>query len=254
MRILLALVISFISAGSLLAEEEATLKGRFILKGSAPEPTQFDLGRDACCVEASPKDERWLVGSSGGLANVVVSLRVGRDESVSLPKLEEATKAPQTLTNKDCRFTPRVMLMRAGQTLRLANDDPTTHNVAATFGRNTSLNVVLAPEKAREFLMSKPERKPMPVSCNIHPYMKGYVFVSEHPFVAVTNTHGEFEICHLPIGEWQFQFWHEGKYLKECSFTLGGVDYQSDKRGRVRIPLITDGVTELGDILLHVTE
>lgn len=254
MHFLPSLAIILFVTSSLLAAEEATLKGRFLLKGSVPKPTEFDLGRDACCVEAAPKDERWLVGPSGELANVVVSLRVGQDESIPNQTQKDVTEVPQTLTNKDCRFTPRITLMRVGQTLCLANDDPTTHNVAATFGRNTSLNVVLAPEKTREFLMAKPERKPMPVSCNIHPYMKGYVFVCDHPFAAVTDRNGEFEISHLPIGEWQFQFWHEGKYLKGCSFTLGATEYQTDQRGRVRIPLKTNHVTKLGDILLHAKE
>ena len=253
-RYLLALIGLLLPASALLADKGATLKGQIILEGSPPKQIEFDLGRDACCVEAAPKDERWIVGKSGELANVVVSLRVGREDSVSIPEPNQGSSQTKRLTNKDCSFAPRVLLMQVGQTLRIANDDPTTHNVAATFGRNPSLNVVLAPEKARDFLMAKPERKPMPVSCNIHPYMKGYVFVCEHPFVAVTDHNGKFEIGQLPSGNWQFQFWHEGKYLKEGRFSVQGIEYSTDQRGRVRIPLSERGITDLGTIKLSLSK
>ncbi len=241
-------------AGVLTAGETGNLTGRIVLKGSPPAAEPFNLGRDVCCIEANPKDERWLVGPKGGLANVVVSLRLGRDELVPDSEKGSSNQTALSLTNRDCRFEPRVLIMQTGQTLKLVNDDPTTHNVAATFGRNVSFNVVLAPESSRDFLLDQPERKPMPVSCNIHPYMRGYVFVSDHPYAAISEADGRFSIANLPAGDWQFQFWHEGKYLKGMVFSIGEIPHKTDQRGRIQLKIKPQATLDLGDMNLQLSE
>ena len=55
------------------------------------------------------------------------------------------------------------------------------------------------------------ERAEAPFSfvCNIHTWMSAWAFVLSHPFSAVTDNKGHFEIKGLPAGEYTFTAWHE---------------------------------------------
>ena len=47
------------------------------------------------------------------------------------------------------------------------------------------------------------------MKCNVHAWMTAYIFVSEHPFAAVTGPEGRFELKGLPPGQHVIRFWHE---------------------------------------------
>lgn len=53
------------------------------------------------------------------------------------------------------------------------------------------------------------QRVPVPVSCNLHPRMRGWVLPRSNPYFAVTDADGYFAIDNLPAGQWEFQLWHE---------------------------------------------
>jgi hypothetical protein len=58
--------------------------------------------------------------------------------------------------------------------------------------------------------VEKAEPAPIPVDCNIHPWMRAYVVAVDHPFVAVSDKNGEIEIKGLPAGEkLSFRLYHE---------------------------------------------
>ncbi len=230
----------------------AMLTGRVLIEGPTPEAKPFDLGRDSCCIDAKPTDQRWLIGPEGGLANVVISLKASARTKVPLPTGDSISNKPIVLTNTGCSFSPRIVLLRSGQTLRIVNDDPTTHNVAATLGRNASFNLVLPPKDHRDLPMEFPERKPLPIACNIHPYMRGYVSVRSDPYIAITDSDGKFTIDPVPSGNWEFQFWHEGRYLPTAKFEFNGKPLQSDTRGRVRLEIQAGKANSLGSIRLRI--
>jgi hypothetical protein len=45
--------------------------------------------------------------------------------------------------------------------------------------------------------------------CDIHPWMSAWVGVVDHPFFAVTDASGHFEIRGLPAGSYTVSAWHE---------------------------------------------
>jgi len=53
------------------------------------------------------------------------------------------------------------------------------------------------------------ESGPISYKCSIHPWMSGYVRVFEHPYYAVTDDDGKFEIKNAPVGKFRIVFWHE---------------------------------------------
>jgi hypothetical protein len=50
--------------------------------------------------------------------------------------------------------------------------------------------------------------------------MSGYHMVLDHPWCAITDENGFFEISGLPEGELEFVAWHERKGYIERSFTI----------------------------------
>ncbi len=97
--------------------------------------------------------------------------------------------------------------------------------------------------KSFELDLKKEQRIPIPVTCNLHPWMKGYVLARNTPYVAVSGKDGVFKIDKLPLGKLEFQVWHE---------KAGYVAIPGWKRGRFTVK-IDKGVRDLGDITLPAT-
>ena len=57
--------------------------------------------------------------------------------------------------------------------------------------------------------------------CDVHPWMTGYVAVTDHPFFAVTGDDGSFTIPSVPAGTYTIEAWHEKLGAKTASVTLG---------------------------------
>ena len=107
-----------------------------------------------------------------------------------------------TIDQSGCKYHPHVLGVMAGQTLKIVNSDPTTHNIHPTPADNREWNESQPPQSpalektfAREEIM-------LPVKCNQHPWMKMYVNVVKTPFYAVTGPDGKFEIKGLPPGDY----------------------------------------------------
>ena len=105
-------------------------------------------------------------------------------------------------------YEPHVVAMRADQRLEIVNNDPTSHNVHPTPANNREWNKAQPPGSKAEETFSR-EEIAVPVKCNIHPWMKGYIAVFKHPYFAVTLKDGTFELRNLPPGTYTIRAWHE---------------------------------------------
>jgi hypothetical protein len=84
----------------------------------------------------------------------------------------------------------------------------------------------------------KAERLPIPVQDNVHRWMKAYIGVFNHPYFAVTNAHGEFEIHSAPAGKVRLVIWQE-----TCGFGEGG-------RNGMEVEVRPGETTDLGKLPL----
>lgn len=192
-----------------IAQEWGDLQGRVVWSGEIPNPAALEITRDEeVCGGIGLRDESLLVNPKNrGLANVVVWLS-SKDEVPVHPDSTEGNK-PVRLDNKDCRFVPRIALLRTDQTLECTNSDPIAHNVAVYGRRNQPFSIVVPHDKPLERSFPREELMPIRVDCSIHAWMRAHILITEHPYAAVTNADGEFQLKNLPVGTWTFRFWHE---------------------------------------------
>ena len=196
---------------------EATLVGTISLKGALPKPLQIDMGADPACVKLNRKPEvESLKVDQGRLKNAFVYVK---GEAIDAFRFE-LPDAEVTLQHRACNFEPHVLAVRAFQPLRLFNADPTIHNFHPTPKLNAEWNYSFAagsPASTRTF--DKAEIL-IPFRDNQHPWEKAYVAVMDHPFFAITDSLGKFEIKGLPAGTYKLVVWHEMFDEQELEVTV----------------------------------
>jgi hypothetical protein len=234
-------------SGAVLAAEWGTIKGKFVYDGAPPEPTKLTVTKDVeVCAKHPLVDESLVVGKDGGLANVVVYIRVPTGESLEVhPDYEASAKGKVEVDNLHCRFTPHIATLRTSQTLVLKNSDSVGHNSKLDCFVNPALNILIPANGETEAKLEEGERLPVRVGCNIHPWMAGYVLVRDDPYMAVSAEDGTFTIENIPVGEHVFQLWQEKSgYLRDIDL---GVAKTDAKRGRATLE-VKPGVQDLGEI------
>jgi hypothetical protein len=228
------------------AADWGSLKGRFVVDGTAPTPAPVNITKDAeYCGQHKLVNESVLVGKNNSLVNAVVFLRAPLGKKVDVhPDYEAKLKEPVVLDNHFCTFKPHIVLLRVGQKLEIKNSDP------PPIGHNTkielfSFNQTVASNGQTEVTDSKDFALPTPVECNIHPWMKAHLVSLAHPYMAASSEDGTFEIKNIPAGQHEFQFWHEAPgYLKNMKLKTG----TTDARGRAKLTIAAGQTLDLGDI------
>jgi hypothetical protein len=207
-----------VSAGPADAASNASLKGMVKFQGTALKPTRIDQSSDPNCAKGRTTPattEDLLVNSSGGLANVVVYVADGLGDKTFDPPQQAAI-----IEQKGCQYQPHVLAMQTNQKLDVVNSDSTTHNIHPM------------PSNNREWNKSQPHGMPVeesfareeiaiPVKCNVHPWMRAYVAVFKHPYFAVTDKDGAFDLKDLPPGTYTIKAWHEKLGTQTQKITVG---------------------------------
>lgn len=230
------------------AADWGAVKGRFVFEGTPPERPKLVLNKDVeFCGKHEPRSEKLVVHPDDrGIANVVIWLDTKPGEKITIhPSFEKSAAAKITLRNKACRFEPHICVLRTGQTLLIENPDQVDHNTAAGLDRNQPFNELTPAGKfAERPRFTQSEKQPAQVQCSIHPWMTGWLVVKDHPYVAVTDEHGRFELKNLSVGEHTFVVWHELPGYVQEAMRNGNVE--SWKRGKVTVR-VAAGETEFGE-------
>ena len=244
---LLLVAVALVAAGQARADEWGTLKGRFVFGGAAPAAAALTVDKDVqVCGNHNLVSEEVVVGDTKGVANVVVFVR---DKKVKVkPELAAAAKdAKPVLDNLNCRFDPHVLFVQVGQEVTIKNSDAVGHNSNIATVKNAPSNNLIPANGQVTAKFTADEAVPAQVTCNIHPWMKGWIVVRDNPYAAVSAADGSFEIADLPAEEVELQFWHEkAGYLGEM--TIGGKSEKVSK-GRKKMK-IAAGDNDLGEIVL----
>ena len=175
-----------------------------------------------------------MVGSDGkSLANVFVYVKDGLGNYV----YDTPTEAAR-IDQKECRYHPHVFGMRVGQPLEILNSDPTLHNIHALPKANAEFNngqPIQGMKMTHTF--DKPEVM-VPFKCDVHGWMNAYVGVLDHPYFAVTDKDGKFELKDVPAGTYTIEAWHEKGGAMTQSVTLGEKE-SKDANFTFKAPAVT---------------
>lgn len=196
------------------AEGYGTLKGQVVFAGDAPATkVLFEKGKapkdpDVCAKDAPLVSERLLVdGATKGVRNVLVYL--SKPTSISEEAKKSAGQATVVFDQIKCVFEPHVLAVLAGSPITLKSSDPVNHNINAKLKQSTAFNSLLQPMGKTDYTPSSGERTPAEVTCDIHPWMKAWWMVLDHPYYAVTDAKGYFEIKNAPAGTQKLVVWQE---------------------------------------------
>lgn len=209
----LAVLLCAVLPTALYAYEEivvkggATIRGTVNVDGKLPKLALLQITKYKEICKDVP-DESLIVGPTHGLRYAVVTL-----EGITKGKAVEKETVHE-LDNVKCRFSPHVLAASVGQFVAFKNSDPILHTAHAFFtSEQPQFNIGLYPGRV--------SRKPLvaaglvKIQCEVHPWMTAYIMVSEHPYYAVSDLYGEYELTDVPAGVYQLKVWHESLGTRE---------------------------------------
>jgi hypothetical protein len=193
-----------------------TITGRLVWGGpAAPEPTPLIKKGDPTVKDAAVCATTDLFSRDLAVDPKTLGVRYGfaylNKPSGTNPDAEQALlskEATVVIDQKNCEFIPYCTALHKDQPVVFKSSDPVGHNVRYSGFTNAANNVALPPQGELKVKLVA-ERRPLPLACDIHPWMKGYMMVFDHPFFAVTGEDGSFEIQGVPAGAQKLVVWQE---------------------------------------------
>ena len=183
-----------------------TVSGTVKWQGALPRIPTLAITKDAqICDPDSHKTrdlERLLVAPEGGVANTLVYIK-----DISSGKAMDIPPQRQFLDQRNCRYEPHILLVPQSANLQMKSSDATLHTVhmdgAATYNLPFPFpNQVVSRQMSTPGLVN--------LKCNGgHTWMNAELFVVPHPYYAVTDQNGKFELTNIPPGEYTIVAWHE---------------------------------------------
>lgn len=200
-----------------LAGNEVTIVGTINVTGAVPKPRLIGMWADPVCVQSNPKPEvDDLLVKEGKLQDAFVYVK-----SESLNSYRFAPPDTEVvLEHRNCYYHPHVLGVVMGQKLSLVNSDQTTHNTHPTPKANPEFNMSSAPNSPPVTKIFTRQELLIPFKDNQHPWERAYVGVMAHPFFAVTDEFGRFQISGVPPGTYTLVVWHSQLGEQQVEITL----------------------------------
>jgi plastocyanin len=193
--------------------QAGSVKGVVALDGAAPKNEAIKMNADPVCVRENKSPQ---FGSDGkSLANVFVYVKDGLGNYVY-----DTPTEPAKIDQKECRYHPHVFGVRVGQPIEIINSDPTLHNIHALPKGNQEFNTGQPIQGMKTTHTFTTKEVMVPFKCDVHGWMNAYVGVLDHPYFAVTDTDGKFELKDLPAGTYTIEAWHEKFGTQEQKVTI----------------------------------
>ena len=221
---LLAWALLHSASNVLAAPPGVQIAGTVSLEGTPPNPQTIDMSSEPDCVKAHANhpvtSESVVTGPNGGLKNVVIYI----SEGLSTSDANHVPSQPAILDQKGCQYVPHVVAVDVGQQITILNSDAATHNIHVMpkhGGGNPEWNKSQF-SGASPIQTSFPKEEVIPVKCNVHPWMRGYIVVVRGPYTVSDET-GSFVLATLPPGTYTLTAWHEtyGTQTQKITVTAG---------------------------------
>jgi hypothetical protein len=186
----------------------APARGRVVLPDGRPLPAKppAELGSLlAADLAVNPADR--------GVKNAVVWLSPDADDPSApfpdkwlAPGQSNRLPTESAVTVEPTRFKPRVTAVRAGDVLAFGGGGLTPILSGARNGQWSPAADAKPPARTPPLRW---EPDPLPLRAAESPWVRGWVWVFDHPYFAVTDESGRFEIKDAPTGRFVLNVWHE---------------------------------------------
>ncbi len=202
--------------------QTGTITGTVSVEGSVPAPRliEIDKNREVCGDTIRASD---IVVSDGKVAFAAVFVEGLKGEVESKEYL---------LSNTGCRFDPPVLAAAVGGTLVVDNRDEVLHNTHLNLMRGTRGRTIgnwALSRKGASIRAPRALRRPgvIEVECDAHSWMHAKIFVFDHPYFALTDGSGSFEITDVPVGTHTIKVSHEvfGELERSVTVREGAVTW-----------------------------
>jgi len=206
--------LSVFAAGSLSAAEYAvvaggvkdggSVSGRVTFNGTPPAPVIQKVDEDVQACGGDRPSTELLVGGSGGIQNVVLSIEtVASGKDWNFP--EEFA-----YDQKKCAFVPRIMLIKPNMAGAVLNSDSIGHNFHTISTGVYNINKKIQPGAKMVVTKDQIRRSgKIRAKCDIHSWMGGWWIVAETPYTVVSDKDGNFSLANVPPGNYTLKIWHE---------------------------------------------
>jgi plastocyanin len=196
-------------------EKFGTIKGRLVWGGAdVPPPKEVPITKDPEVCGTKPQKSRDLLidPNTKGVANGFAYLVKPNGANPEAEKALLAKEAQVVVDQKQCQFLPYSVALHKDQPLVFTSSDPVNHNVHYSAFTNQAFNQIVPPNGKLEVKLVAEKTatggyRPLTLTCDIHPWMKGYIMVLDHPFFAITKDDGSFEIHGVPAGTQNLVVW-----------------------------------------------
>ena len=135
-----------------------------------------------------------------------------------------APTAKPLMDQKGLVFNPHLLVVQVGTTVEFQNSDNVQHNVfwpSISGNKKLTHNLGTWPKgEKKAFKFDDPGV--VPLLCNVHPEMAGYIIVSPTPYFAETDASGNYKIENVPDGKYNVVAWHEGSKPQTKSVDVAG--------------------------------
>jgi hypothetical protein len=127
------------------------------------------------------------------------------------------TPKPETMVQERKEFAPFVKAVLVGTPVQFPNKDDVLHHVYSFAPTKTFELKAYSGTPPEPVIFDKPG--PVALGCNIHDWMRAYVYVSESPYFGITGPEGIIRLSRLPPGRYALRVWHSRLAMTEAATT-----------------------------------
>ena len=194
-----------------------TIAGRVVFREAQPRMKKIIPTKNSEVCGGIREEPEIVLGPDGGVQDAVVYLK-----EVKAGKGWNDASKRAVLDNHECRYLPRIQAVATGATLEVVNSDPILHNVHGFVGVGTIFNNALWKDKRAEKVLESPGL--VRIDCDVHGWMRAWVYVGANPYYAMTAKDGSFTIADVPPGSYTLVTWHEYTGAAEIPVTVKAKD------------------------------
>ncbi len=222
-----------------------TISGLVIFHGPTPPANSIIVTKDIeVCGATHPNASE--PGRGAGIGNVLVYL-----DTITSGKPFTNTPSSARLDEFHCAFNPHLQVVRSGTLLSISNSDKVEHHFHLLLNGTSVLN-------DEEAVGAAPHELTLSTTglytgtCNLHPWMRGFVMVTTHPYYALTDSNGRYTLANIPPGRYTLKMWRDNWAIdqpKNANGIISGYNWGSDYRNQREV-VVEAGKVDTADFVL----